>query len=207
MLRAVTDVPSIPDCTGVLVAGGRAARMGGAPKGLLRLGGEPIAARTISLFRRLFGHALIVANDPAPYAALGAPIVSDVVAGRGAPGGLHAALVAAETGWVFAAGCDMPFLDARAIAFLAARRRPGVDVVAVRTRKGLEPLHAFWSRACLLPLEALFAAGQPSFRDLAAAVRADVVEEEAWRTVDPALRSLENANTPEDAQRLGLEAP
>jgi hypothetical protein len=26
-----------------------------------------------------------------------------------------------------------------------------------------------------------------------------------WRTVDPALRSLENANTPEDVLRLGLE--
>lgn len=205
MLRSVRNQPSIPDCTGVLVAGGRAARMGGAAKGLLRVGGEPIAARSIALFRRLFGRALVVANDPAPYAALGAPIVADVVAGRGAPGGLHAALAAAETGWVFAAGCDMPFLDARAIAFLAARRRPGVDVVVVRTRMGLEPLHAFWSRGCLPTLEALLAEGQPSFRDLAAAVRADVVEEDAWRAVDPGLRSLENANTPEDALRLGLE--
>jgi molybdopterin-guanine dinucleotide biosynthesis protein A len=205
MLRAVIPEPTIPDCTGVLVAGGRAARMGGAPKGLLRVGGEPIAARTVALFRRLFGRALIVANDPAPYVMLGIPTIPDAVTGRGAPGGLHAALRAAETGWVFAAGCDMPFLDGGAIAFLAARRRPGVDVVAVRTRAGLEPLHAFWSRACLPTLEALLAGGQPSFRDLAAAVRADVVEEDAWRAVDPLLRSLENANTPEDAVRLGLE--
>jgi molybdopterin-guanine dinucleotide biosynthesis protein A len=202
----VTDETSIQDCTGVLVAGGRAARMGGAPKGLLRVGDEPIAARSVALFRRLFGRALIVTNDPAPYAALGAPLVPDLRAGRGAPGGLHAALTAAETPWVFAAGCDMPFLDARAITFLAARRR-GADAVLVRTGAGLEPLHAFWSKACLPPLEALFTAGQPSFRDLARAVRAVVVDEAEWRTVDPDLRSLENANTPEDAQRLGLTAP
>lgn len=194
----------IEDCTGVLVAGGRATRMGGAPKGLLRLAGEPIAARSLALFSRLFGRALVVANDPAPYAALGARIVPDVVAGRGAPGGLHAALSAAETPWVFAAGCDMPFLDERAIAWLATRRA-GADAVLVRARGRVEPLHAFWSRACHAPLERLLAGGEPSLRDLAAAVRARIVEEDEWRTVDPALRSLENANTPEDARRLGLE--
>lgn len=196
--------PPLLDCTGALVAGGRAERMGGLAKGLLRLDGEPIAARSLALFRRLFGRALVVTNDPAPYAGLGAPCVPDVLPGRGAPGGLHAALSAAGTAWVFAAGCDMPFLDARAIAFLAARR-DGVDAVLVRAGGRLEPLHAFWSRRCLAPLEALFAAGQPSFRDLARAVPVAIVEEAEWRTVDPALRSLENANTPEDARRLGLE--
>lgn len=190
----------------MLVAGGRATRLGGAPKGLLRVGGEPIAARSLALFDALFGRALVVANDPAPYAALGARIVPDLLAGRGAPGGLHAALAAAETAWVFAAGCDMPFLDGAAIAFLAARRE-GAEAVLVRAGGRLEPLHAFWSRACLAPLEALLAAGEPSLRELAGAVNARVVEEPEWRTVDPALRSLENANTPADAARLGLDPP
>jgi len=194
----------VPGCTGVLVAGGRASRMGGVPKGLLRVGGEPIAARSIALFRRLFGAALVVANDPAPYAELGVPIVGDLLRGRGAPGGLHAALSAAETPWVFAAGCDMPFLDARAIAFLAGKRA-GVDAVLVRFGGRLEPLHAFWSRACLPALERLLAGGEPSLRDLAAAVRARIVEEDEWRGVDPEGRALENANTPGDARRLGLE--
>ena len=196
--------PTVQDCTGALIAGGRATRMGGAPKGLLRVGGEPIAARSIALFQRLFGRAIVVANDPAPYAGLGASIVPDLLAGRGAPGGLHAALSAATTPWVFAAACDMPFLDPSAIAFLAARRE-GADAVLVRAAGRLEPLHAFWSAACLPTLEALLAEGEPSLRDLSRAVRARVVEEPEWRTVDPELRSLENANTPADAARLGLD--
>jgi molybdopterin-guanine dinucleotide biosynthesis protein A len=199
----MVDTP-IQDCTGVLVAGGRATRLGGAAKGLLRVQGEPIAARSLALFARLFGRALVVANDPAPYAALGARVVPDRLAGRGAPGGLHAALSVAETPWIFAAGCDMPFLDGAAIAFLAARRE-GADAVIVRAGGRLEPLHAFWSQSCLAPLEALLAAGEPSLRDLARAVRTRIVEEAEWRTVDPALRSLENANTPDDVRRLGLE--
>src|SRR5512138_2118572 len=109
------DAP-IAGCTGVLLAGGAATRMGGAPKGLLRVGGETLAARSVALLRRVFGRAMLVANDAAPYAALGVPVVPDAVRGRGAPGGLHAALAAAETPWVFVAACDMPFLDARALA-------------------------------------------------------------------------------------------
>ncbi len=180
--------------------------MGGAPKGLLRVEGEPIAARSVALFLRLFGKAIVVANDPAPYASLGVPVVRDLLPGRGAPGGLHAALSAATTPWVFAAGCDMPFLEERGIAFLAARRA-GTDAVLVRAGGRLEPLHAFWSRACLPTLERLLAAGEPSLRELAGAVGARVVEEAEWRSVDPTGRSLENANTPEDAARLGLEQP
>jgi molybdopterin-guanine dinucleotide biosynthesis protein A len=100
----------------------------------------------------------------------------------------------------------MPFLDERAVRFLAARRE-GADVVFVRARGRLEPLHAFWSRACLPPLERLLREGNPSLRDVAAEVRTRIVEEAEWRTVDPHLRSLENANTPEDAARLGLGPP
>jgi len=195
---------TIHDCTGALLAGGRATRMGGAPKGLLRVNGEPIAARSVSLFLRLFGRALVVANDPVPYAALGVAIVPDLLRGRGAPGGLHAALASADTPWIFAAGCDMPFLEERPISWLAARRE-GVDAVIVRAGGRLEPLHAFWATACLPALERLLAGGEPSLQDLAAAVNARIVEEAEWRAVDPSGRSFANANTPEDAARLGLD--
>jgi molybdopterin-guanine dinucleotide biosynthesis protein A len=199
-------VPSdrIDDCTGVLLAGGRAARLGGIPKGLLRVEGEAIAARSLRLFGTLFPASLVVASDPAPYQAMGAAVAPDRIPGKGAPGGLHAALLAAATEWIFAAACDMPFLDPAPIRLLAARRRPGVAAVLVRFGGRLQPLHAFWSRECLPPLERMLAEGDPALFELAQAVPAHVVEEEEWRTVDPGGRALENANTPEDAARLGL---
>jgi acetylornithine deacetylase/succinyl-diaminopimelate desuccinylase-like protein/molybdopterin-guanine dinucleotide biosynthesis protein A len=198
--------PPIPGCTGALVAGGRASRMAGAAKGLLRAGGVPIAARTLGLFRELFGSAIVVANDPQPYADLGVPVVGDLIPGRGAPGGLHAALSAARTEWVFAAACDMPFVEARGVAFLA-ERRAGARAVLVRFRDRLEPLHAFWARSCLPDLERLLRSGEPSFREVAEAVGARIVDEAEWRLVDPEGRAFENVNTPEDASRLGLEPP
>ena len=177
--------------------------MGGAQKGLLRLDGEPIAARTLRLFRATFADALIVANNPSPFAFLGARTVADAIAGKGAPGGLHAALLHARTEWIFAAGCDMPFLSAGAITWLAGQRA-GATALVPRWQGRLEPLHAFWSRRCLPEVERLLRAGDPSFRELAAAVGARIVEEAEWRAIDPAGRAFENVNTPEEAARLGL---
>jgi len=199
-------VERIPDCTGAVLAGGQATRLGGVAKGLVRTGGMTVAARTVSLFRELFGDALLVANDPAPYARLGVPIVGDAIRGKGAPGGLHAALSAARTGWVFVAACDMPFLSEGAIRFLWECRGQAA-AVAVQWDRGFEGLHAFWSRACLPAVTRLLSEGDPSLRVIAEAVGAHVVTAARWREVDPTGRSFENANDPGDLARLGLSLP
>jgi molybdopterin-guanine dinucleotide biosynthesis protein A len=205
-MTAPRSPPAIADCTGVLVAGGRASRLGGVPKGLLELDGEPLVARALRVFEGLFAESLVVANDGTPYARFGARVVPDVVAGKGAPGGLHAALCAARTGWIFTAACDMPFLAAGPIAALAAERGDA-PAAAVIWRGRLEPLHAFWSRRCLGTLEGLLRDGDPSMWRVASAVGARFVTEERWRAIDPEGRAFANANAPEDLARLGLAAP
>jgi molybdopterin-guanine dinucleotide biosynthesis protein A len=196
----------IPDCTGVLVAGGRARRMGGAAKGFVRSGGVSIAARSLALLRDLFGEVLVVAGDPAPWSGLGAPVVPDEIPGKGAPGGLHAALRHVQTRWIFTVACDMPFLAEAPIRFLAGRR-DGAPAVLVEWERGLEGLHAFWSVEALPVVERMLYEGDPSLRAIAAAAGARVVPASAWREVDPGGRSFENVNTPEDLVRLGLEPP
>jgi molybdenum cofactor guanylyltransferase len=147
----------------------------------------------------------VVANGGSTYAGLGAPVVPDAVAGKGAPGGLHAALKAARTGWIFTAGCDMPFLSAEPIRFLWGLRGEA-PAVAVIWKGRLEPLHAFWSRACLPAVERMLRHSDPSMWKIATAVGARFATEEDWRRVDPEGRSFENANTPEDLVRLGLSS-
>lgn len=198
--------PPFPDCTGALVAGGQASRLGGVAKGLLRLDGEPIVARSVRMFRRIFVSTMVVANEAPPYEPFGVPVVPDVIGGKGAPSGLHAALMAARTEWVFAAACDMPFLAPGPIAWLATRR-VGARAVAVIWKGHLEPLHAFWSRSCLPFVDRMLREGYPSMWALATAVGARFVSEEEWRQVDPEGRAFANANTPEEAAELGLEIP
>ena len=204
MPQRAAPPPRFPDCTGVLVAGGQASRLGGFPKGLLRRDGEALVARSLRLFGELFAHALVVANDPAPYAPFGAPVIPDLIPGKGAPGGLHAALAAARTEWVFTAACDMPFLSAEPIAWLAGRRE-GAPAVAVIWKGRLEPLHAFWSREALPVVERMVREGEPSMWQIATAVGARFVGEEEWRGVDPEGRSFANVNTGGDVLALGID--
>ena len=198
--------PRCPDCTGALVAGGQGSRLGGVAKGLLRLEGEPIVGRTLRLFAGLFPESLLVANEATPYAAFDVRATPDLVPGRGAPGGLHAALSAARTEWVFTVACDMPFLDEAQIAWLAAQRE-GTPAVAVVWHGQLQPLHAFWSRACLPTVDRMIREGEPSMWQLATAVGARFLDEATWRAIDPEGRAFENVNTPGDAARLGLLLP
>jgi molybdopterin-guanine dinucleotide biosynthesis protein A len=184
------------------------------PKGALRVGGEPLQARALRVLGELFGEAMLVgaerapALEPAGAEGEGPPVraVPDLVPGKGAPGGLHAALRASRTEWVFVVACDMPFLAPGLISWLAGRRA-GATAVAVAWRGRVEPLHAFWSRACLPTIERALAAGAPSLAALAEAVGARLVPEEDWRAIDPDGRSFANANTPEDVARLGLTWP
>lgn len=197
----------IDDATGAVLAGGAGRRLGGVRKAFLRLDGEPLIARTLRLFGELFPDTLVVANEPAPYRGLGAPIVSDPIPGRGAPGGLLAALTGSERAFVFLAACDMPALNGDAIRALARRRIAGQPCVAVRDGRP-EPLHAFWPRESIATLEMLLRSGNPSFRDLLDRLpHVKVPIEEIEREAEGSRDSFENVNTPEDLLRFGLARP
>jgi molybdopterin-guanine dinucleotide biosynthesis protein A len=192
-----------PDITGALIAGGRAERMGGLAKGLLQVDGEPLAARALRFFAAHLGGALLVTNDPTPYAALGVRTIPDVLTGKGAPAGLHAALASATTPWVLTVACDMPFLSEPGLRLLASKRA-GAQAVIPRWKGRLEPLHALWSRQALPIIERALSTGAPSFWKLADELGATIVDEQEWASIDPDGRAFENVNTPEDAERLGL---
>ncbi len=114
------------DITGLLLAGGRGMRMGGADKGLQTLNGEPLA---LHVMRRLAPQAaslLISANrHPERYAELGAPFRATVIADTlpdfpGPLAGLLAGLRTARTPFVLSAPCDTPGLPADLAQRLAA---------------------------------------------------------------------------------------
>jgi molybdopterin-guanine dinucleotide biosynthesis protein A len=173
-----------------IVAGGRGRRLGGVAKGLVEVDGEPILARLL----RLLPGAFLVADDGAPYARFGLRVVPDVVPGKGAPGGVHAALVHAPPGWVFVAACDLPLLSAEVVDGL----RPllaGQDAVLWRAGGRLQPLAGFWHTKAEPTLRRLLEAGNPGFAAIAAALDVTVVDA-------PSAAPFFNVNTLEDLRRL-----
>lgn len=188
--------------TGVIVAGGRASRMGGRDKAFAAVGGEPIAVRTLRLFRELFPQVLVATNRPAPYRALGVETVSDRFSNAGPLAGIHTALLASRHAHAFVTACDMPRLDADVIRFLAARIGDA-DAIVPRWDDDVEPLHAVYSVRCLPTVEEHLRSGRHALREFLASVRVDYVSEAELRALPGAAASLTNVNTPEELAAAG----
>lgn len=195
-----------PDVTLAVVAGGQGRRLSGVPKGLLKVGDRTVLERLLALAPR-FAEVLLVANAPEPYARFGLRTVTDVVVGKGAPGGVHAALVGARTPWVLAVACDMPFIMPEAVRVLLEARRPDVDAVCFTVEGRVEPMLAAYRASLASSWGELLRQGDPSLRELLSRCRATLLSEESLRAVDPELRSLVNVNTPEDLRRHGISLP
>ena len=137
--------------TGVLLAGGNSSRMG-RNKALMPLAGHRLVDRAFLPFLRgIFDDLLMVTNSPDLYADLGIPMAPDLVAGKGALGGIHSAIHHAATPYCLVVACDMPFLNADVLRYLVEQRE-GYDVVVPSVHGRPQPLHAVYGKACLQPI-------------------------------------------------------
>lgn len=106
--------------TGVILAGGRGRRMGGADKGLVAVAGRPMVEQVLEVLRPQVGPVLISANrNLVRYAALGHPVVPDTLPDRPGPlAGVLAALRRLETEFAVIVPCDAPLLPPDLVARL-----------------------------------------------------------------------------------------
>jgi molybdopterin-guanine dinucleotide biosynthesis protein A len=187
---------------GVILAGGLASRMGGRDKAFAAIDGEPIAVRTVRLFRRLFPQVVVATNRPERFDALGVETVSDRYPGCGPLAGIHAAMLASRHPWIFVVACDMPGLDADVIGWLLDLPRTG-DAVVPRWEGDIEPLHALYAVHVLPVVERCLAGGRHALREFLPAIRAHYVDECELRALRGAATSLLNVNTPEELAAVG----
>ena len=135
----------MPDLAGIFV-GGRATRMGGVAKGLLKVpAGETLVARWQRLFRELGVTAVLVGRHEA-YADLDIECIADDPAHIGPLGGLVALLARAGPGRAIAVACDMPFVTLELVRKLASYASPAA-IVAPRHDGVWEPLFARYDAA------------------------------------------------------------
>jgi molybdopterin-guanine dinucleotide biosynthesis protein A len=116
--------PTCDEITGLILAGGRATRMGGIDKGLVELRGRTLVERVIERLRPQVAGLVISANRNIDrYRAFGFPVALDaednLEAFPGPLAGILAGLRAAPTPWVAVAPCDAPFLAADLVSRLA----------------------------------------------------------------------------------------
>ncbi|MCB1333479.1 MAG: molybdenum cofactor guanylyltransferase MobA [Roseivivax sp.] len=123
---------------GVILAGGKATRMGGSDKALLTLGGQTLLARAAArLGPQVSGMAVSANGDPARYADVGLPVLADSVPGF--PGPLAGVLAGLD--WAAGKGVpaivtiavDTPFFPKSLVQELTSAARDLAHPMAIAT--------------------------------------------------------------------------
>jgi len=103
---------AVEEITGLILAGGRAQRMGGIDKGLIPFLGQPLIASAISRLQNQVGSILINANrNVTKYATYGYPVLLDETPDFSGPlAGFSVGLQACKTPYLLTSPCDSPLL-------------------------------------------------------------------------------------------------
>ena len=186
----------------LILAGGRARRMGGRTKALLSLGGHSFIERLLETLAPLVDTVIVSTNEPEAYRHLDLRIVGDDQEGRGPLMGILAGLRASGADSCFVVAADAPLLQKSLVLAIAAAAALENDVTVPIWEGKLEPLCALYSRNCIPAIESSIDQGRViSFYPL---VRVCHMPEKVVRAADPQGLSFVNVNSPEDLARLRL---
>ena len=142
------------------MAGGRNTRFGGAIKALAEVNGEQIIVRVRNALAATSAieAVVLIANNPGAFEGVTLQSKVDLFPDIGPLGGLYTAL-----DWAYGRGdqgilvvaCDMPFPSVGLLQEIAdAAREHDAVIPESDSRRGLEPLFAYYSVACLPPIAA-----------------------------------------------------
>ncbi|MDM7939214.1 MAG: molybdenum cofactor guanylyltransferase, partial [Methanothrix sp.] len=215
-----------PGRSAIILAGGNSSRMG-EDKALLRFEGRPLLCWTIEKLALSAGEVVVVAKDEQHAKQLfglsrtsgaafgdhsrepeeqdnGVVFTWDSQSGYGPVAGLCAGLCKASGVYVFATGCDLPFLKPKVVdrIFELAEGHQSLDaVVPVQSNGFYEPLHSVYRRekmlaACRRALENEERRIYGPLREL----QVKCVPIGCFRSIDPELMTFFNLNTQKDLE-------
>lgn len=153
---------SLSDITGVILAGGRGSRLGGADKGLVPLRGRPLIEHVIAMLRPQVGRLVISANrNRETYAAYGILVIADAIGDYHGPlAGILSALRAADTPLVLSAPCDTPAPPSDlAERLIAALVREQTQIAVATCGAHMQPVFALVHRSLADRLQEYLAGG------------------------------------------------
>ncbi len=143
---------SAPATVGVVLAGGKARRMGGGDKCLLPVGGRPILDHVVERIRFQVSSLILNTNgDPSQFEEYGLPVVADVVKGFAGPlagvltGMEWAATHTPDVPWVLSIAADTPFPPEDLVArMLAAVEGEGAEMACAASGGRAHPVFGLW---------------------------------------------------------------
>ena len=151
--------------TGLILAGGRGHRMGGADKGLQQLGGVTLVERVFHRLAPQCASIIISANrNLIRYGAIGKKVYPDIRVGFCGPlAGIETGLQHCITPWLMVVPCDVPYLPLNLVSqlsevtFLSDRQ---TQAVFARTQEQNHPTICLLHRSLLPSLSEFLNQGQ-----------------------------------------------
>ncbi len=152
-----------PQITGVVLAGGRARRLGGIEKGLLEWRGRPLVAYAIDALRAVADPVLISANRHlGRYAAFGCPVITDAGVDFAGPlAGLLSGMESATTPYLMTVPCDSPKITGPLLARLVSTMLvQDSDIAVAHDGERLHPTFMLVKRELRIDLEHFLGSGE-----------------------------------------------
>ncbi|MDR4497934.1 MAG: molybdenum cofactor guanylyltransferase [Candidatus Scalindua sp.] len=173
----------------------------GRNKAFLKIQGKTFIERQIDLLREIFDKIIVSANTPSEYTFLNIPVIKDVYPGKGPLSGIYTGLMNSRSLHTFFLACDMPFVELPLIQYLKGLVKD-FDVVVPQSERGLEPLHAFYSKNCLAPIKRELTRNNLRIISFFSDVKVKIVELDSLTSSKSFLDSIRNLNTPDDYESV-----
>ena len=189
----------IASITAVVLAGGRATRMGGADKGLLRLDGKPLIAHVIERLVPQVADIVINANrELEQYRRLGHTLLQDQHPDFIGPlAGFAAGLNFSKRDYLLTVPCDAPLLPANLVKRLfEGLQTKDAEITVASTNGNTHPVVCLCRCSVLPSLERFIASGERKVSTWQKSLRYTEVD------FSDCANAFTNINTPEDLALL-----
>lgn len=127
-------------------------------------------------------------------------VKADIYPGKGPLGGIYTGLMASNHFYNLVVASDMPFLNRELLSYMM-KLSAGFDLVVPRMGSFVEPLHAVYSKNCIVPIENMLKQGALQIHLLFPLVKVRYIETEEIDKFDPEHLSFFNINTEADLKR------
>lgn len=132
--------------TGMILAGGKARRMGGQDKGLVELNGQAMIQYVLDVLKPQVNQILINANrNVSEYKKFGYPVVSDQLEDfQGPLAGIAASMEVAQTKYICTCPCDGPLIakDLVSRLFSEVNKNNDTKIAVAHDGNRLQPVYA-----------------------------------------------------------------
>ncbi len=188
----------------VILAGGRATRMGGQDKGLIEIAGQPLVARISEQLEYQVGQILINANrNLERYKKCGFKVIIDSLDNfQGPLAGMLTALQCIDNDWLIVVPCDGPYIASDYCdRMISAASEQSVQLAVATDGERLQPVYALLHRELISSLTTFIKNGGRKI--------------DRWYAQHPfarvdfsdSVQMFTNVNTPEQLTRIEQQIP